>query len=60
MFTNKEGFKGLDNSNGNQYYEYDVINSGAPNNTAERVIYGTTKGDIHYSPDHYGSIINVN
>jgi RHS repeat-associated protein len=53
LFKNRENLPGLDYSNGNQYYEYNVIKSGAPANTAERMLKGTIKNDVHYSSDHY-------
>ena len=58
-YLNREGHAGLDYSNGNKYLEYNVINSGAPKNTAERILIGTQKRDMHYSGDHYKTLVGV-
>jgi RHS repeat-associated protein len=59
IFQNKEGHPELNMSNGNKYLEFPVVNSGAPNNTAERLLIGTKNGDIHYTSDHYTTVTTV-
>jgi RHS repeat-associated protein len=53
FYRNNEGHSQLDYSNGNQYVEYNVINSGAPSNNSERILRGTVKNDMYYSSSHY-------
>ncbi|MCX6718450.1 MAG: FG-GAP-like repeat-containing protein [Candidatus Staskawiczbacteria bacterium] len=59
FYRNAEGHSQLNYNNGNQYLEYPVNNSGAPSNTAERMLVGTKNGDMYYTSDHYQSITTI-